>query len=278
MCADAHALISRASPGLELWGQDAGVLSPEKVRRWRRSLLDHKVVCLRGERLDPDAFERFARSFGPLKRHVLNTVCLDGHPDIMLLSNVRVDGKLIGIEDAGRVWHSDMSFDARPPAFTILHALQTPTSGGETLFVDMARVLDELDEAVKRELKGRRGVYSYVASYNRKRAADSSRKPLTDEQLAVLQDASHALVRVHPETGVPALYVNEAHTVGIDGPGADASAAMLSGLLKASTATVDYTHSWAPGDILMWDNRSVIHRATAYPGDQVRHIYRTMVQ
>lgn len=265
--------------GLEVNGLDLREATPEILRHMSLLLPRHKVLCVRAQTFDVDRFHSIVKSMGVPKQHVLSNVCLADNNDVMILSNKKENGEPVGISDAGRVWHTDMSFDVNPPSYTFLYATDVPTYGGNTLFVDMERVLRELPLDVSNGLNSLSGIFSYTLSYNKKLSQHGSlRKPLSKDQLAQLTDAKHPLVKIHDVTKSKSLYISQAHILRIDGLPKSESRDLISYLTSESAKNVDYEHRWKPGDLLMWDNRSVIHRAMPYPMNQLRHIYRMMVQ
>jgi alpha-ketoglutarate-dependent taurine dioxygenase len=192
------------------------------------------------------------------------------------LSNVDpTTGRTIGRHpDKGTLtWHSDLSFQRRPALATILHGIETPQRGGETEFADMAAAWDALDEAMKQRLAGLRAVHDLDMSRRR-----MGEPPLTEAQRRQTPPIEHPVVRTHPDTGRKILYISR-HVSHIPGMPQDESDALLDALMAHATSPrFVFRYRWKPGDVLMWDNRSTIHRATAYDTSaQRRVIHRTVV-
>jgi taurine dioxygenase len=238
------------------------------------------VLVFRDQRITPAEHIEFSRRFGPLMIHVLRQFLLPGHPEILVVSNVIENGKPVGLGDAGRYWHSDLSYVAEPSLGSLLHAQELPVEGGDTSFVNMYAAYEALPAEIKRAIAGRRAVHSYQNSYDRLQSQGSTwRPPLTEAQKTEVAEVSHPLVRIHPETRRKALFVNEGFTARILGlPDAD-SKALLSLLFAHSTRPeFTYRHHWQEFDLGFWDNRCAIHLAHGCPPAMRRHLHRTTVK
>ena len=235
--------------------------------------LAHGVIVIRDQMLTPDQQIAFSRRFGPLAIHVLEDQLLEGHPEILLVSNKTKDGQYIGLPDAGRYWHTDQSYEQRPALGSLLYALEVPADGsGDTLFCDMAAAYEALPAAMKGRLEGLRGMHIY----NHAHKAFS----LSDDQKDRLPGFDHPIVRTHPETGRKALYLGGKILKHVIGLPADESAALLDELYAhcQSDAFV-YRHKWRVGDVVFWDNRCTMHFAQPYDdATYTRHMHRTTVQ
>ena len=252
--------------------------SVSDIERIRGALNQHHVLIFRDLRITPAQQIAFSRHFGPLQIHVLKQFHLAGHPEILIVSNVIENGKPIGLGDAGRDWHSDLSYMPRPSLGSLLHAQELPRDEGHTSFANMVRAYETLPADVQRTLQGRKAVHSYVYRYNKLSREGNWRPPLTAEQIAQVPEVEHPLVRTHPESGRKALFVSEGFTARIVGLPDDESRALLDFLCAHSVKSEHvYTHHWQPHDLVFWDNRAVIHLAPGCPPDQHRTLYRTTV-
>lgn len=236
----------------------------------------HKLLRFAGQRLSEAQHVAFSRRFGELQRHVLDQFRHPDHPEIYVLSNVdRASGRTIGRHpDKGTLtWHSDLSFQRRPALATILYGIETPRVGAETQFADMAAAYDALDEPMKRRLAGLRAIHDLDLSRRR-----MGEPPMTEAQRREAPPVDHPLVRTHPQTGRKVLYISR-HVSHIDGLPADQSEALLDTLMAHATQPqFVFGYRWQPGDVAMWDNRSTMHRATAYDTSAERRvIHRTVV-
>jgi len=223
----------------------------------RRAVYDaftrYHVLCFRDQHLDQDQQIAFSEQFGTLERHVAsNRGKLN--PLVHIVTNLDADGKPSG-KVASTRWHSDKSFRPQPSLATILHALVMPPDGGETCFASMIAAYEALPDDEKARLDGLRVVHSWEIS----RARAGSRA--TPEEIADAPPMSHPLVRTIPETGRKALFMGE-HAAYIEGWPEDVGYALLEKLTEhAVQERFVYRHKWTLGDLLMWDNRCLLHRA-----------------
>lgn len=265
--------------GAEIRGVDLSQAPDEGTfARIRDAFHAHSVILFRDQSLSEDQHIGFSRRFGPLEIHIAKQYLLPGHPEIVVLSNVVKDGRKLGIEDAGRYWHSDLSYMQKPSLGSLLYALEVPAEGGDTLFASMYAAHDALPDALKRRIAGLKAIHRYGDRWQKDAAQGRARTALSASDRAATPDAIHPVVRVHPETGRRALYVNEGFTVGIVGMDERESRALLEELFAFSTRPeFAYRHRWKNGDLLFWDNRAVVHAATDYDPGTVRHLHRTTV-
>jgi taurine dioxygenase len=241
----------------------------------RRALLDHLVLCIRGQALAPSAYLESMRAFGRpmvqarLARH-------PEVPEITILSSEDRDE----MGDGGRIvvgahWHSDDSYKAIPCSLTMLYALAVPPSGGDTQFANMYAAYDDLGETMKQRIAGLRVVHKYDSS--RKRTRIMTLRP---GDAAELPDVAHPLVRTHPETGRKALYLNPnrmEQVVGLDRAESDALLNELTA--HAIQPKYQYRHQWRRGDLVVWDNRCTMHKANGdYPAGARRLMHRIIVE
>jgi len=259
------------------------------------AFFEHQVVVFRGQQLTPSQQVAFTRRFGELEHHVRKEHRLAGHPEILIVSNVLDEsGRAIGVQDAGRFWHSDLSYKQVPSLLSALYALEVPVRDGRVLgatsFASTTAAYDALPEDLKRRLQGLRNVHSY--RYYRGKNVDAQREEqargartvqehvLSEEQLKSVPDVEVPIVRTHPVTGRKGLFVNEGHTariVGVaDEEGAKLLAELCSHIVKPAFR---YEHAWRAGDLLMCDNVAVQHKANFdYDLPLRRLMYRTTVR
>jgi taurine dioxygenase len=245
-----------------------------------QALLDHLVIVFRDQRLSPAQHVAFSQRFGDLMVHVKAEYLLPGQPEVLVLSNKKhSDGRPMGFEDAGRYWHSDMSYVEEPPLGSLLHAIEIPPENGDTLYCNMYMAYEALPEATKRRIEGLQASHSYLASFEGKTKSGYARDTLTDEQKAQLSEVTHPVVRIHPKTGRKALYVNPGFTVRLEGLPEDEAATLLDELLtQVSKPAFQFRHVWQPHDLVFWDNRCTMHHATPYDTQFTRHMHRTTVK
>lgn len=247
--------------------------------RIHRAHLDHHVLVFRDQRITPSQQVAFSRRFGPLQIHVLRQFQLASNPEILIVSNIREDGKPIGLGDAGQLWHSDLSYKEHPSLGSMLHAQELPEEGGDTLFANMHLAWDTLPLELKRIVEGRKAEHSYLANYAELQRRSPWRPNLTAAQIAEVAPVLHPVVRRHPETGRRALFVSEHFTTRIEGLPEDESRDVLDRLFSHSVRPEHiYRHRWQPHDMVFWDNRSLMHLAAGCPEHCCRKLYRTTIE
>lgn len=254
-------------------------LADDDFRRIHRAHLDHHVLVFRDQHITPEQQITFSRRFGPLQIHVLHQFQLPGHPEILIVSNVVENGRPVGLGDAGHYWHSDLSYVEKPSLGSMLLAQELPAEGGDTLFADQHAAWAALPAALKQRVRNLSAEHSYLAKYEALRARSPWRPKLSDEQIAQVRPSVHPVVRQHPETGRLGLFVSEHFTTRIVGLPEDESRALLAELFEHSTRPeFQYRHVWRDGDMVFWDNRSVVHLATGCPSHLRRHLHRTTIE
>lgn len=267
--------------GIEVVGLNLGDPLPDDVfNTLRRAWFGAGVMVVRDQHLTPDQQVAFSRRFGPLIVHVRDQFLLPGHPEILLVSNrKREDGTPVGFEDAGRYWHSDISYAEKPALGSMLYALEIPPQGGDTMFADMRRALATLPPETRRRVAGLRAYHSYTRDDRGKETIAGGRPALRGDQMSKLADVLHPVVRTVDDTADEALFVNPGFTFAIEGMDAVESAALLAELFAHATQpALVYTHRWRPNDLLCWDNRTVMHHATFYDPKYTRHMHRTTIE
>lgn len=262
--------------GIELTGPDYDNIYPAIYE----ALLNNAVVVLRRQDLSPEQLVAFSRKFGKLESHVLSQFNMQEHPEVLLISNVKENGKPIGAINAGQYWHSDLSYTKTPTQASLLHAKEVPSYGGDTMFVNMARAYEDLSSSMQAFLGGLTALHDYTNAYDTFFAHIADRPPLTDEERAKVPPVVHPVVRTHPDTGRKALYVNPGFTRKINELEAEESRAILDFLFHHfQQPKYIYRHNWAAGDLVIWDNRCTCHFAVAdYDMNERRHMIRCSVE
>lgn len=266
--------------GAEVLGLDlTEPLSADDFSRLHRAHLDHHVLVFRDQRITPAQQVAFSARWGPLQRHVLHQFALPEQPEVLIVSNIVENGKPIGLGDAGVFWHSDLSYKDKPSLGSFLHAQELPADGGDTLFANQHQAWDELPAELASAVQGRRAEHSYLKVYGELQRRNPWRPDLSAEQVAAVPPVSQPIVRTHPETGRKALFVSEHFTTRVVGLPDEESETLLQALYAHSTQDrYVYRHRWLPGDMVFWDNRSVLHLAAGCPPDQRRRLYRTTIE
>ncbi|CAN7778169.1 TauD/TfdA family dioxygenase [Variovorax sp. LjRoot84] len=270
-----------APVGAEIVGLDIGKpINEADFARIHRAHLDHHVLVFRDQQITPDQHIAFSRRFGPLEIHVLHQFHLEGHPEILIVSNIKKEnGEPLGLGDAGAYWHSDISYKPRPSLGSLLHAQELPSEGGDTLFADQHLAWEGLSPELQQRILPLKAEHSYLAKYEELRAKNPWRPKLSQAQIDKVAPAIQPVVRTHPETGRKALFVSEHFTTRIVGLPQDESDALLAELFAHSVKPeYVYRHRWAPHDLVFWDNRSLMHLAAGTPDELRRKLYRTTIQ
>ncbi|MGI9336417.1 MAG: TauD/TfdA dioxygenase family protein [Gammaproteobacteria bacterium] len=265
--------------GADIAGVDVKHLSNGDYRLIRRAWLKHHVLRIRDQTLSYDDLISFSERFGELDDAPINITgepWIAGYPKLAVMSNVLEGGEPVGSLGYGEaVWHTDMSYKEITPSAALLYAIEVTESGGETGFVSMHEAYDSLDASMKRELEGKR--IKHDASRN---SAGTLRKGFDEiDDPRDAPGARHPIVIRHPETGARALFLGRrpySYVVGMD---LDESEALLDVLWAHATDEENaWYQKWAVGDLLIWDNRSVMHKRTAFDPRERRYLLRTQVK
>ena len=282
--------------GAEISGVDLSrPLDDATFARISDAFFEHQVVVFRGQRLAPAQQVAFTRRFGELEQHVRKEHRLAEVPEILVVSNVLDErGSAIGVQDAGRFWHSDLSYKQAPSLLSALYALEVPVKDGVVLgatsFASSIAAYEALPEALQGRLEGVRNVHSYRYYRTKNVQAQKAEQARggrvvqeytpSEEQLRSVPDVEAPVVRTHPVTRRKGLFVNEAHTACLVGLPEDESAALLAELCAHIVKPAfRYEHQWRAGDLLMWDNVAVQHKANFdYDLPLRRVMHRTTVR
>jgi taurine dioxygenase len=233
---------------------------------WNR----HLVILLRGQKLAEEDQVRFAELFGPPAK-IHTKQFMQKHPAVMLISNIREDGKPIGaLADGEMHFHTDQCHQERPAMASMLYAIEIPSKGGNTLFANAYTAYETLPFDLKRRIQGRKAVNSY--DY------DSAATIRGGDIPADAPSYAHPVVRTHPATGRKALYVNRLMTRRIEGLPPREGDELLNRLFDhQEQPQFIYEHVWRPGDILMWDNRCTLHARTDFNAEERRLLRRVTI-
>jgi taurine dioxygenase len=266
--------------GLETSAVDASrPLSADEFAELEQTFFRAQVLVLREQALTPAQFVAFVCRFGPPEPHVIDQFHHPADPNILILSNRTRDGQPVGLADAGTYFHTDYSYLQVPARATMLYSIEVPNAGGNTLFANQYAAYDGLSEAMKKRIEPLVGIHHYG---NRKVADEMSRvaaSPLTEEQKAKMPLITHPLVRPHPVTGRKALYAVSGSSYGIVGMPEDKAVALLDELAAHATQPkYVYSLSYRVGDLVVWDNASLLHSATLTDPADPRTLWRITVK
>ena len=268
-----------AALGADIEGVDlAGPLSPEMVAAIKQAWGEHLVLRFRRQRLSDDDLMRFSRQFGELDWAPIAATndAPEGREYIMVVSNVVEDGKAIGQLGAYEaIWHTDMSYVQEPPSASALYALEVPPEGGDTGFCNMYRAYETLPEELRRQIP--RLLCRHDASRN---SAGELRRGFVDaSDPSQTIGAEHPLLRTHPVTGRKALFLGRRRNAYIPGLRLADSEALLDTLWEYATKSeFTWYQQWQAGDLILWDNRCVMHRRDSFDPATRRVMHRTQIK
>lgn len=251
-------------------------LPEDLVAEIRAAWLDHFVLAFPDQKLSDDDLERFTLYFGPFGDDPF-IAPIGGRKHIIAVARAASETGPIFAE----AWHTDWSFQKTPPAGTCLYGIRIPPVGGDTLFANQTMALEKMPDDLRRRIEGKRAIHSARAGYARAGAYGENDKGRamdirpSDEALAT---QTHPFIRTHPETGRSALFGCAGYIIGVEGMEQDAATTLLGDLYRWQTQhAFQYRHKWAPGTLLMWDNRSVLHMATGGYQGHDRLLHRTTI-
>ena len=251
-------------------------LSDAVFREIYQAFLRYQVLLFPPADLPPGRQVALARRFGEVQVHVMNQYHADGYPELYRLSNLDARGRPNGRHpDKGTLeWHTDGSWSRITGQATIIYGEVMPEAGGDTHFCDMYEAYDRLDPAWKARIASLRAVHNLDFSRTRRHGED----PMTDEQRRAKPPVDHPIVRTHAETGRKCIYLGD-HAESIVGMPYEEGRALIEELNRLAVhPDLTYEHHWQAGELIVWDNRCVMHRATSYdPATQGRVIRRCTV-
>lgn len=248
--------------GIAISGADLSApLSPELKAAILERFREHHVVVFSGQALTREQQYAFTANFGEIERHLGTDPQRKRYAVAHVISNLDGDGKPIDRSTSpvsNYRWHTDKAYRPVPPMMTALYAVEVPPEGGDTQFANTTAGYDALPEETKRRIGGLRVVFRWGAGRYR-----SDGNPLPKRAEHDQPSVDHPLVRTHPETGHKALYLGN-HASHILGMSEAEGLTLLDKLLEHTTQPqFVYTHRWLPGDLVIWDNRCLLHRAVA---------------
>ncbi|MSO91634.1 MAG: TauD/TfdA family dioxygenase [Acetobacteraceae bacterium] len=262
--------------GAEVLGIDlARPISPETRDELNRTFVEKSVLVIRDQSLRPQEVLAAVELFGRVFQQHNTRFALPECPQIHYLSNQDryPDGRRYIPGDG---WHTDHSNDTRPPKATVLHAVRLPDCGGDTQFANMAAAYSALPAAIQERITGLVAIHVYQSSHSARQLMSLPETAKGSVPNAVL----HPMVRTHPESARKSIYINPIRIEGILDIDQNEALPLLDELLVHATAErFQYRHAWKPGDLVMWDNRSLLHKANGdYDMEQTRYLYRVMLQ
>jgi len=262
--------------GAEVLGIDLSrPVSEADCAAMKRAFVERSVLVIRDQALQPRQMLDAVGLFGTVFSQQNTKFAVADCPEIHYVSNQDrfPDGRRYIPGDG---WHTDHSNAVRPPKATVLHAVRLPDKGGDTQYANMAAAYAALPADTRERIGPLMGIHIYQSSHSARKLIALSEGDKERVPNAVL----HPLVRTHPESGAKAIYINPIRIEGILGLDHKEALPLLDALLEHATSErFQYRHAWRPGDLLMWDNRCLLHKANGdYDMSQVRYLYRVMLQ
>lgn len=262
--------------GVEVSGVDASkAFDDETLKAVYQAWADNSVLVLRDQHLTPQQFVAFGRQFGTPIVQTLSDMNIEDCPELAYISSedrdVHGTGKRI---IRGTSWHTDHSYADIPPKATMLLGIDIPSRGGDTQFTSSAAAYDALPDDMRARLDNKLSIHAYESSRSPRKMpiradGDEERYP---------GGATHPLIRTNPDTGRKSIYVNTVRSECILDLPRDESDALLDELYAhIGQEKFQYRHKWRPGDIVVWDNRSALHKANG-DYDEKRFLYRMMIE
>ena len=265
--------------GVETFDVDlARPLDDAQFRAIEDAFYASQVLALREQDITAARFHAFARRFGPPQPHVIDQFHHPAIPDILILSNVKEDGRATGLQDAGSYFHTDYSYLAVPARATTLYSRVVPKAGGDTLFANQLAAYDDLSEAMKQRIEPLLAIHHYGNRHDVSESSRTAASVLNVEQKAKMPLVTHRIARPHPVTGRKALYAVSGSSFGIVGMPDDEGRDLLDELAAHSTqARYQLRFKYGVGDIVVWDNAALLHCATLTDPQDARTLWRITV-
>jgi len=263
--------------GAKITGLDLQApLSSDDIDRLLDTWHAHGVLCLPNQSLSEAQQIQFGQYFGELVSTLGEYKISTTHPSIMYVTNEKENGEYIGaLPDGEMFFHSDMCYVEKPSMATILYAINIPRVGGNTLFANMYKAYEALDQKTKSKIDTLKAVNSYEPGDKATMSVGRLKAPTGPNA----RRFSHPMVCTHPVTKQKALYINRLMTESVVGLEKNESDALLEQLFDHQEKTdFIYEHHWSPGDLVMWDNRCVLHARQNFDSKELRKLRRITIK
>lgn len=265
--------------GIEVNGVDLSCLDEKEFEEIKQAFYQYQVLVARAQKLTATQFLRFARRLGPPEPHVIDQFHHPEHADILILSNVTKNGQPTGLADAGTYFHTDYSYLEVPARATMLYSIQVPKKGGDTLFANQYAAYDDLSAEMKSRLKGLVALHHYGNRDDLNKGSRTVASVLSEEQEKKVNWVKHQIARPHPVTGRTALYSVSGSSFRVEGMPEDEGVTLLDDLKRHATQEkYHYRLKYGVGDLVIWDNASLLHSATLTDPSDPRTLWRITVK
>jgi taurine dioxygenase len=265
--------------GVEVRGADLASLDGNAFEEIKSAFYMHQVLVARAQKLTAAQFLQFARRIGRPEPHVIDQFHHPEHADILILSNVVKDGRPAGLADAGTYFHTDYSYLDVPARATMLYSIQVPKTGGDTLFADQYAAYDDLAPELKHRIRDLVALHHYGNRDDLDKSSRTVASVLSEDQEKKVDWVRHRVARPHPVTGRTALYAVSGSSFGIEGWDGDESHRLLDELKRHATQErYRLRLKYGIGDVVIWDNASLLHSATLTDPEDPRTLWRITVK
>lgn len=265
--------------GVEVREVDLASLSGSAFEEVKNAFYKHQVLVARAQKFTAAQFLQFARRIGPPEPHVIDQFHHPEHADILILSNVMKDGKPTGLADAGTYFHTDYSYLEVPARATMLYSIQVPKQDGDTLFANQYAAYEDLSSEVKAKIQNLVALHHYGNRDDQDKSSRTVASVLSEAQEKKVAWVKHRVARPHPVTGRTALYSVSGSSFGIEGMPQDEAVALLDKLKRHSTQEkYQLRLKYGVGDVVIWDNASLLHSATLTDPQDPRTLWRITVK
>jgi taurine dioxygenase len=263
---------------LASFGAEADFIDPDFHKVWD-AFFRAQVLVFRAQKFTASDFLNFARQFGRPEPHVIDQFHHPQHADILILSNVQKAGKPIGLADAGTYFHTDYSYLEVPARATTLYSIQVPSKGGDTLFADQYAAYEELPSSMKKTIEPLIALHHYGNRDDLEKSSRTVASVLSEEQEEKMTWVRHPVARRHPITGRKALYAVSGSSFGIEGMPEDEALDLLDELKRHATQEkYQLRLKYGVGDVVIWDNASLLHSATLTDASDPRTLWRVTIK
>ena len=260
------------------FGAEADAVPPDFGEVWD-AFFASQVLVFRNQRFTPAGFLSFARQFGRPEPHVIDQFHHPEHSDILILSNVQKDGQPTGLADAGTYFHTDYSYLDVPARCTTLYSIQVPKKGGDTLFANQYAAYDDLSSSIKKKIEDLVALHHYGNRDDQDKSSRTVASVLTEEQEGKMAWVRHKVARKHPVTGRTALYSVSGSSFRIEGMPDDEAVDLLDELKRHATQEkYQLRLKYGVGDVVVWDNASLLHSATLTDPSDPRTLWRITIK
>ena len=266
--------------GIEANGVDLSRPLPAPVFKelWN-AFFENQVLVVRSQHLKAKEYLAFANCFGRPEPHVIDQFHHPEHADILILSNVQKDGQPTGLADAGTYFHTDYSYLEVPARATMLYSIEVPKKGGDTLFANQYAAYDEMPFDLKNKIESLAALHHYGNRDDQDKGSRTVASVLSEEQEGKVARVKHRIARAHPVTGRTALYSVSGSSFGVEGMPQDEAIALLDELkLHATQEKYQLRLKYGVGDVVIWDNASLLHSATLTDPEDPRTLWRITVK